>query len=60
MKSNNMIVGMSLLCLALAVLASTLVWSDIAFPVKVGMYALGFSMCVLAGALIGGRKEAHR
>ncbi|MDX1378140.1 MAG: hypothetical protein R3307_04765 [Anaerolineales bacterium] len=56
MKSNNFLVGTALLCLALAVLASTMIWSDISSPVKIGMYALGFSTGVIAGVLIS-RKQ---
>ena len=60
LKSNNTLIGMALLFLALATLASTLVWNDVSFAVKVGMYAFGFSTGVAAGALIVRRKEAIR
>jgi len=57
MKSNNILVGMALLFLACATLASALVWTDISFSVKVGMYAFGFSSGVAAGALIVKRQN---
>jgi len=60
MKSNNALIGMALLFLALAALASTLVWSDIAFAVKIGMYASGFSSGVAAGGLIVRRREVSK
>jgi uncharacterized protein YebE (UPF0316 family) len=59
MKSNNALVGISVLCLALAVLASALVWSDVTFAVKVGMYAFGFSSGVAAGVLIVKQKDLN-
>jgi len=60
MKSNNALIGTALLFLALATLASGLVWNDISFAVKVGMYAFGFSSGVAAGALIVRRKKVEQ
>jgi len=57
MKSNNMLVGMALLFLALVTLASTMIWNDVSFAVKIGMYAFGFSTGVAAGALIVKRRN---
>lgn len=57
MKSNNTLVVISLFSLALAVLASALLWGEITFPAKVGMYAFGFATGVAAGALIVKRKN---
>lgn len=57
MKSKNFLVGFALLFLALAALISLLIWSDISFPVKTGMYALGFCEGVAVGALLGRYKE---
>jgi len=57
MKSNNVLVVVSLLSLALAVLASILVWGEIAFPVKIGMYAFGFATGVAAGVMIVKRRN---
>ena len=57
MKSNNALIVISLLSLALAVLASALVWDEISFPVKIGMYAFGFATGVAAGALIVKRRN---
>lgn len=52
MKPNNVLIGMAVLFLALATLASALVWDEVVFAVKVGMYAFGFSTGVAAGVLI--------
>ena len=60
MKSNNALIGMALLFLALATLASTLVWSDVSFSVKLGMYAFGFSSGVAAGTLIVRLREVSQ
>jgi len=57
MKSNNVLVVLSLLSLTLAVLASVLVWGEIAFPVKIGMYTFGFATGVVAGVMIVKRRS---
>jgi len=57
MKSNNALVGMALLFLALAAIVSTVFWNDISSAVKIGMYVLGFSTGVAAGVLLSRRKE---
>ena len=57
MKSNNSLIVMALLCLALATVVSGLYWDDIPSAVKIGMYAFGFGSGVAAGALIVRRKE---
>jgi hypothetical protein len=57
MKSNNTLIVISLLSLALAVLTSVMVWGEIMFPVKIGMYAFGFATGVAAGALIVKRRN---
>jgi hypothetical protein len=60
MKSKNLLVGFALLFLALAALVSVLIWSDISFPVKIAMYALGFCEGVAVGALLGRYKEVSQ
>ena len=60
MKSNNGLIVMALLCLALATVASALFWSDIPSAIKIGMYTFGFGTGVSAGALIVRRKEQSR
>jgi len=57
MKSNNALIGLSILGLAMAVLASAIVWGEISFSVKIGMYAFGFATGVAAGALIVKRRN---
>jgi len=57
MKSNHTLIGISLLCLVLAVLASAAVWGDVSSAVKIGMYAFGFGTGVAAGALIIRRRN---
>ena len=57
MKSNIALIGISILCLALAVFASAMVWHEISFGVKTGMYAFGFATGVAAGALIVKRRN---
>ena len=57
MKSNNTLNGISILCLAMAVLASAIVWHEISFGVKIGMYAFGFATGAAAGALIVKRRN---
>jgi hypothetical protein len=57
MKSNNTLMGMSVLCLALAVIASTLVWEEVLSAAKIGMFAFGFATGIAAGALIVKRRN---
>ena len=57
MKSNNTLVVISLLSLALAVLAFAVMWGDVSSAVKIGMYAFGFTTGVTAGALILKRRN---
>lgn len=57
MKSNTSLIVISILSLALAVLTSAVVWGEISFPVKIGMYAFGFATGVAAGALIVKRRN---
>lgn len=57
MKSNSVLIGMSLLFLALAVFASAVVWGEISFAAKIGMYAFGFSTGITTGALIIKRRN---
>lgn len=57
MKSNNMLVGIALLFLILAVAASVVIWDEVSSPVKIGMFAFGFGSGVAAGALISRRRH---
>jgi hypothetical protein len=58
MKSNNMLIGISILILALAVTASIFVWDEVSSAVKIGMFAFGFSSGVIAGVLILRRQKS--
>jgi len=57
MKSNNALVGMSLLFLILAVSTSVAIWGEVSSAAKIGMYAFGFATGVAAGALIVKRRN---
>ena len=57
MKSNDALIGMAFFWLAIAVLASAIVWGEISSAVKIGMYAFGFATGVAAGALIVKRRN---
>ena len=57
MKSNNMLVGIALLFLILAVATSVVIWGEVSLPVKIGMFAFGFGSGVAAGVLINRRRK---
>jgi hypothetical protein len=57
MKSNNTLVGMALLFLALATASSVLAWSEVASAVKIAMFAFGFGAGIAAGTLIARRSK---
>jgi len=57
MKSNKSLTATALLFLAMAVTTSTILWSEVTSPVKIGMYAFGFSTGIMVGILIARRKE---
>lgn len=57
MKSNNVLTGIALLFLILAVASSVVLWSEIASAVKIGMFAFGFGSGIAAGALIARRSK---
>lgn len=60
MKSNNVLIGIALVFLALAVTVSATVWGDISSAVKIGMYAFGFSTGIAAGVIFSRRKETSQ
>lgn len=55
MKSNNALIATALLFLLMAVTTSVVLWGDVSSPVKIGMFALGFSSGIAAGTLIARR-----
>jgi hypothetical protein len=57
MKSNNTLVGTALLFLLMAVASSVTLWGDVSSPVKIGMFAFGFSAGIAAGTLIARRTK---
>jgi len=57
MKSNNALVGIALLFLALAAASSAAIWGEVSSAVKIGMFAFGFGSGVAAGMLIARRRK---
>jgi len=57
MKSNNVVVGIALLFLIFAVASSITIWADVSSPVKIGMFAFGFSAGIAAGTLTARRAK---
>lgn len=55
MKSNNSLVAAALLFLIMAVSSSVTLWGDVASPVKIAMFAFGFSSGIAVGTLIARR-----
>jgi hypothetical protein len=49
MKSNNALIGLSILFFVLAVAFSILFWADVPLVVKIGLFVLGFGSGVTAG-----------
>jgi hypothetical protein len=58
MKSNNILTGIALLFLILAVASSVVVWSEITSAAKIGMFAFGFGSGIAAGTLIARRSKS--
>ena len=57
MKSNSALIGMGLLFLVIAVSSSITLWGDVSLPVKIGMFACGFSAGIAVGTLIARRSK---
>lgn len=57
MKTNHAMVILAVLFLLFAAAASVTLWSDIASPAKIGMYAFGFGTGIAAGTLIARRAK---
>lgn len=55
MKSNNALIATALLFLVMAVTTSVVLWGDVSSPVKIGMFAFGFSSGIAVGTLIARR-----
>ena len=52
MKSNRALVTTALLFLLMAVASSVTLWGSITSPVKIAMFAFGFSAGIAVGTLI--------
>jgi len=57
MKSNRALVTTALLFLLMAAAASATLWASITSPVKIAMFAFGFSAGIAAGTLIARRMQ---
>jgi len=55
MKSNNALIATALLFLVMAVTTSVVLWGDVSSPVKIGMFAFGFSAGITVGTMIARR-----
>jgi hypothetical protein len=49
MKSNNILIGLSILFFVLATSFSAVLWADVSFAAKIGFFVLGFGSGVTAG-----------
>jgi len=49
MKSNYVLIGLSILFFALAAALSLLLWADVSLAAKIGLFVLGFGSGVTAG-----------
>ena len=49
MKSNNILIGLSILFFVLAAAFSLVFWADVSLVAKIGFFVLGFGSGVTAG-----------
>jgi hypothetical protein len=49
MKSNNVLIGLSILFFVLAVVFSLVFWADVSMVAKIAFFVLGFGSGVTAG-----------
>ena len=49
MKSNNMLIGLSILFFVLAAAFSLVFWADVSLAAKIALFVLGFGSGVTAG-----------
>lgn len=57
MKSNRALVTTALLFLLMAAASSVTLWGSITSPVKIAMFAFGFSAGIAVGTLIARRMQ---
>ena len=55
-KSINTLIGLSILFFTIAVALSLVIWGDVSWAAKIGLFACGFASGVLAGQWIVKRK----
>jgi len=55
MKSNNTLIGLSILFLVLAAALSLVFWADVSLVAKIGLFVLGFGSGVTAGQWVARR-----
>ena len=49
MKSNNILIGLSILFFVLAAAFALVFWADVSLTAKIGLFVLGFGSGVTAG-----------
>jgi len=52
MKSNNMLIALSVMFLFLAVTASVVMWSDVSSAAKIAFFAFGYGSGITTGVRI--------
>lgn len=57
MKSTFALAALALVFLILATAASTTLWAEVSFPVKIGMFAFGFGSGVSVGTWLVRRSK---
>jgi len=57
MKSNNALIVLAIMFLAISVSSSVVLWSDISTPAKIAMFAFGFATGIPVGTLISRRSQ---
>jgi hypothetical protein len=55
MKSNNTLMGLSILFFVLAVALSLVFWADVSLAAKIALFVLGFGSGVTAGQWLARR-----
>jgi hypothetical protein len=55
MKSQNYLIGLSILFFVFAAAFSVVFWEDVSWAVKIGLFVLGFGSGVTAGQWFAGR-----
>jgi uncharacterized membrane protein len=56
-KSANTFIGLSIMFFVIAVAVSLVIWGDVSWAAKIGLFALGFASGILAGQWLVKRKD---